>query len=123
MQRVACFVIAAGKVRGQDSAMTERLYIGSNGNVAAVEIGTGTEIWRTKLKPGFLSATSYADVTVLDHGEKVFAGSNGHLFCLDANSGEILWHNELEGLGHNDVTLSIGGRSVQIITKVQRQSN
>ena len=103
--------------------MGEHLYIGSNGNVAAIEIGTGTEIWRTKLKPGLLSATSYADVTVLDHDGKVFAGSNGHLFCLDANSGEILWHNELEGLGHNDVTLSIGGRSIQVVTKVQRQNN
>jgi outer membrane protein assembly factor BamB len=103
--------------------MAEHLYIGSNGYVAAIEIGTGTEIWRTPLKPGFLSATNYADVTVLDHEGKVFAGSSGHLFCLDAESGEILWHNELEGMGHNDVTLSIGGRTVQVVTKVERQNN
>ena len=101
--------------------MSQPLYIGSNGNVAAIDADTGVEIWRTKLKPGFLSATSYADVTVLDHEGKVFAGSMGHLFCLDAQSGDLLWHNELEGLGHNDVTLSIAGRSVQVVTKVEHR--
>jgi outer membrane protein assembly factor BamB len=102
--------------------MSQRLFIGSNGNVAAIDIDSGVEIWRTKLKPGFLSATSYADVTVLDYDGKVFAGSNGHVFCLDSDSGEILWHNELEGLGHNDITLSIAGRSVQVVTKVERRN-
>jgi hypothetical protein len=102
--------------------VNQHLFIGSNGFVAAIELSSGVELWRTKLKPGVLSATNYADVAVLDHEEKVFAGCNGHLFCLDARSGEILWHNELDGMGHNDVTLSIGGRSVQILNKVQRHN-
>jgi len=84
---------------------------------------SGTELWRTKLVTGMLSATAYQDVSVLDHDGKVFAGCHGHLFCLDARSGEVLWHNKLDGLGHNDVTLSIAGRSVQAVRKVHNQSN
>jgi outer membrane protein assembly factor BamB len=99
--------------------VTQHLYLGCNGNVAAIDVSTGTELWRTKLKPGVLSATSHEDVAVLDHDGKVYAGCNGHLFCLDADSGEIVWHNPLSGIGHNDVTLSIGGRSIQIMNKVR----
>jgi outer membrane protein assembly factor BamB len=62
-------------------------------------------------------------VAVLDHDGKVYAGCNGHLFCLDAESGEIVWHNPLSGIGHNDVTLSIGGRSIQIMNKVRHHQS
>jgi hypothetical protein len=99
------------------------LFVGCNGKVAAIDLTTGAELWRTKLKSGVLSATSLEDVAVLDQGDKVYAGCNGHLFCLNATTGEILWHNQLEGMGYNDVTLSIDGRSVQATRKVVRQSN
>lgn len=93
----------------------EHLYIGSNGHVAALDPTTGTEIWRTKLGGGMFSTTGSQDVCVLEHDGRVFAGSAGHLFCLDAASGTVLWHNELSGLGHNDVTLAIAGKSVQFV--------
>lgn len=83
----------------------------------------GVELWRTKLTTGSISATTRQDVSVLDHDGKVFAGCHGHLFCLDARSGEVLWHNKLEGLGYNDVTLTIAGRSVQAVRKVHQQNN
>lgn len=98
--------------------MSVHLYIGCNGYVAAVDAKSGAEVWRKKLSTGVMSATSHEDVAVLDHGDVIFAGCHGHLFCLSATSGEVLWHNKLEGLGYNDVTLSIGGRSVQAVRKV-----
>ena len=103
----------------QNAEMNQHLFLGCNGNVAAVDVSSGVELWRTKLKPGMMSATNYADVAVLDHDDKVYAGCNGHLFCLSAQTGEILWHNDLKGIGHNDVTLSIGGRSIQVMQKVK----
>ena len=103
--------------------MTERLYIGTNGHVLAIDPASGVEMWRTKLMSGIFSATAAQDVSVLDLGEKLFAGSNGHLFCLSAQTGEVLWHNELQGLGNNDVTLSIGGRSIQVMHKVHHHQH
>ena len=100
--------------------MSEHLYIGTNGHVSAIDPASGAELWRTKLMSGIFSATVSQDVSVLDHGDKIFAGSNGHLFCLSAQTGEILWHNELEGLGNNDVTLTIGGRSIQMMHKTHQ---
>jgi outer membrane protein assembly factor BamB len=45
----------------------------------------------------------------------VFAGSQGHLFCLDAATGAMLWQNGLKGMGYNDVTLAIAGKSIQFV--------
>jgi outer membrane protein assembly factor BamB len=89
------------------------LYIGCNGHVVAVDPSDGREIWRTGLKAGFFGTAALVDVCVLESNGTVYAGSNGHLFALDGKTGDILWHNQLEGLGHNDVTLSIAGASVQ----------
>ena len=95
----------------------ELLYIGSNGHVAAIDPETGGEEWRTVLSSGGLFATTTAaDVTVIQHGNRVFAGCYGHLFCLDAATGKVIWQNGLKGMGYNDVTLSIGGRSVQFVS-------
>jgi outer membrane protein assembly factor BamB len=112
-----------GVQNDQNDGMTQHLFLGCNGNVSAVDVSSGVEVWRTKLKPGVMSATNYQDVAVLDHEGKVYAGCNGHLFCLDAATGSVLWHNELKGIGHNDVTLSIGGRSIQVMQKVRHHQS
>lgn len=92
-------------------------FIGCNGYVAAVNPYDGAEVWRTRLKPGILSATSHEDVCILEHENRVYAGCGGHLFCLDGVLGKILWHNDLKGLGYNDVALAMAGKSIQIVTK------
>ncbi|HJW72800.1 MAG TPA: PQQ-binding-like beta-propeller repeat protein [Geothrix sp.] len=68
------------------------LVIGVGGHAVAVDSFSGTELWRTKLKPSSL-------VTVYQREDKVFAGAGGELFCLDAASGQVLWQNKLKGLG------------------------
>ena len=103
--------------------MNPPLVIGSNGYVAAIDVTTGSELWRTKLQTGVFSATAHADVSVLVQDNFVFAGSHGHLFCLDAENGTILWHNELKGMGYNDVALAMQNVSVQFLQKVVRSSN
>jgi outer membrane protein assembly factor BamB len=99
------------------------LYIGCNGHVAAISIETGQEIWRRELSTGFFSATGHQDVCILEHQGRVYAGCYGHLFALDANTGDILWHNELKGMGYNDVTLAIAGRSVQFVSTHSHSSH
>lgn len=102
----------------------EPLIIGTNGSVAAVDPTTGDILWSTSLKTGGLfSSTSHQDVSVLVKGGIIFAGGAGHLFCIDASSGKILWHNPLTGLGHNDISLTMDGVSVQFLQKVERQNS
>lgn len=103
--------------------MTRQIYIGINGLVAALDTNSGVELWRTELSTGMLSATGMQDVAVLDHADRVYAGCHGHLFCLNASDGQVLWHNELKGMGHNDVTLSIGGRSIQVMHQVHHHNS
>jgi len=93
------------------------LYIGCNGHVAAVDPATGREKWRTELRTGtVLSGNSRQDVCILEHERRVYAGTHGHLFCLDAETGRIRWTNELKGMGYNDVTLAMAGKSVQYVS-------
>lgn len=78
------------------------IIIGLGGHVAAIDPGSGVEIWRTKLRgSGF--------VTILQTDERVYAGAGGQLFCLDASSGSILWSNPLKGLGLGVVAFSNSG--------------
>lgn len=91
------------------------LYIGCNSQVAAIDPNSGQEVWRTPLETGFFGATTQ-DVCLLEHEGKVFAGCYGHLFALDGRTGEVLWHNELEGMGYNDVTLAMVGKSIQYVS-------
>jgi outer membrane protein assembly factor BamB len=55
-------------------------------------------------------------VCVLEHDGRIYAGSHGHLFCLDVETGRIRWTNELKGMGYNDVTLAMAGKSVQYVS-------
>jgi len=103
--------------------MNNTLFIGSNGYVAAVDVMTGQERWRTKLQSGAFTATGHSDVSVIVRGGFVFAGSQGHLFCLDAESGGVVWHNELGGMGYNDVSLALENVSIQYLQKVERHSS
>ena len=102
--------------------MEQNLYIGCNGHVSAIDPQTGAELWRTKLKPGVLSATNFEDVSVIVRDEIIYAGCNGHLFALSID-GRILWHNPLSGIGHNDISLAFEGQSIQYIKKVVHSSS
>ena len=84
--------------------------------MAAIDPKTGREVWRTELpSAGFFAGTSSSDVCVLEHEGQVFVGCNGYVFALDGATGDVLWENGLEGMGHNDVTLSIAGKSIQFV--------
>jgi outer membrane protein assembly factor BamB len=74
------------------------LYIGIGRHVVAIQMSTGQELWRTKLK----MSASYTTITVRPEG--IFAGANGHLFCLDPATGAIRLRNALDGLGHSIIS-------------------
>ena len=102
----------------------ELLFIGTNGRVSAINPSTGSIVWSTELDEGsFLTSTGGQDVSVLVHQGTVYAGCYGHLFGLDAASGNVLWHNELKGQGHNDISLTMDGVSVQFLQKVVRRQS
>jgi outer membrane protein assembly factor BamB len=116
------FVIAFGGWGFIVGGMDERLFIGTNGHVCAIDARSGQEVWRTRLQEGIMSATTAADVSVLVRDGVIYAGSQGHLFAL-SSAGEILWHNSLKGLNFNDISLAFEGQSVQFLQKTVRSSN
>ena len=101
------------------------IYIGISGHACAIDTGTGATLWKTALPTQgvFGESTPRADTSVIVRDGFVFAGVFGNLFCLDAKTGRILWKNELPGLGYNEVCLAMEGVSLQILTRVVKQSN
>jgi len=86
---------------------SQLLIVGIGGHVVAIDPGSGSELWRTKLKGRDF-------VTVSPAGARVFAGAGGELFCLDADSGQILWNNKLKGLGTGLVTFASSGEAAAV---------
>jgi len=76
------------------ATLSNHLFIGIGGHAVALDVGTGEELWRTKLKGGSGTATTVAIIA-----GKLYAGSGGEVFRLDLSTGQILWRNKLPGLG------------------------
>jgi outer membrane protein assembly factor BamB len=83
------------------------LYVGASKYVAAIDVLTGLELWRTKLPQG--SGT----VCVLYAHGCVFASVTGHLYRLAPEDGRVLWHNGLRGMGLGLVTMAAEGLDTQ----------
>ena len=74
-------------------------WVGVGGSVVAVDIATGSERWRTRLKRGNSRVGLAADA------DRILATAAGEVFCLDATTGRILWRNRLRGLGLGGATV------------------
>jgi outer membrane protein assembly factor BamB len=101
----------------------EIIIIGCNGFVLALNLETGVEKWRVKLRSGVLSSSRGSDVSVLVDENRVYAGCNGRIYALHINDGYMLWQNELNGIGFNEVALAMQGVNTQFITRVEHHTN
>ncbi len=75
------------------------VYLGIGGHAVAVDLSTGQEIWRRKVKGGQLT-------TVVVAADRLLVTAGGEIWCLDRESGAELWHNRLKGLGVGLVTVA-----------------
>ena len=83
-----------------------KLYIFSNGRVAAIDKRDGSIIWETNFKEYGLSAIGYAIGQIVEDGDKLYLAVYGHLLCLSAADGSLIWKNELKGWGYNFVSIA-----------------
>ena len=77
----------------QNMKVIQPLYLGTKAHVACIDMLTGEEVWRTKIK-------SSSVISVVVEKGIVVAHARGSLFGLDKSSGVILWTNGLAGLGY-----------------------
>ena len=75
------------------------IFVGIKSSVVALDVRTGEEVWRSKLKGSEF-------VTVLWDGESLVAANAGEVFALDAETGMVLWNNKLKGMGMGLVSLA-----------------
>ena len=78
------------------------VYVGIKGHVMALDVATGAERWRTKLKGSDF-------VHVVSDGSRLFAAVRGEIFCLDGATGAVLWNNRLPGMGMGLASVLPGG--------------
>jgi outer membrane protein assembly factor BamB len=96
-------------------AQRDAIFVGIRGTVLALDPGTGTELWRATLKPGYF-------VNVGFDGQRVIATTRGEVFALDPATGHVLWNNRLEGLGISFVTIA-GSSQVPAMAQSQQNSD
>jgi len=92
------------------------LYVGTKGHVCALDIKSGTELWRADLGHGVVGS----EVSLIVADGRVFAGAGGYITALDAQTGKTLWSNDLKGLGFNHVALAMVGQSIQYRTREEQ---
>jgi len=95
--------------------LADRLFIGLGGHIVAVDVASGSEIWRTRLKGADV-------VTVCVSGNRVLGGTKGELFCVDPTTGDILWHNRLKGLGTGILAFASSGDEVVAAAKAAQEA-
>ena len=81
---------------------SDRLFIGVGGHIVSVDVGSGQELWRTKVGTASIS-------TVHLQNGRLYGAAAGELVCLDPATGTIHWRNKLKGLGLGVVVFAGSG--------------
>ncbi len=79
---------------------TEMVFIGFNGNAAALDRISGEILWRWSAPKG----SGYASL-LLD-GDSLLAAVNGYTYCLDPRTGQQLWFNPMKGFGYGVTSIA-----------------
>lgn len=95
----------------------EKIYIGSNGKLAAINPQNGEIIWQVKLTSSFNS-----DVSIIEKDNYLFVGCYGKIYGVNKQNGEILWTNELSGWGYGNIGIANEGISIQHKSKNAMES-
>ncbi len=83
-----------------------KLFILSNGRVAAIDKKTGEIAWEVKLKEYIKTTLSYAVGQIFLEDDKLYIGVSGILLCLSAKDGSFHWKNELKGWGYSFISIA-----------------
>ncbi len=82
--------------------MHDRLFIGTNCHVMAVDRESGDVLWKRRIHKSVNSTL----VTLLLHGQRIYAGCHKRVVCLTADTGTVLWDTSLSKLAE-PVTLAL----------------
>lgn len=83
-----------------------KLFILSNGRVAAIDKKSGEIAWEVKLRQYTKASLSYAVGQIVLEDDKLVIGVSGILFCLSARDGSLIWKNELKGWGYSFISIA-----------------
>jgi outer membrane protein assembly factor BamB len=68
-----------------------RVYVGDfEGNIRAIDLKDGRELWKVKTKDGFVTAAAFHE------GRVVIGDFSGQVYCMDAATGKQLWTREMD---------------------------
>lgn len=97
--------------------LDQLVYVGLNGDVAALDRDTGKIVWTNdELKTGY--------VTLLLDGDRLIVSSNGYIYCLHPLTGKILWNNKTKGFGYGVASLlSVRGQSSQTVLQAAEEED
>ena len=94
----------------------ELVFVGFNGNAAALDRRSGEVMWRWDAPKG----SGY--VSLLQDGDSLFAAVNGYTYCLDPRTGQQLWFNPMKGFGYGVTSIATAAGHTPHAQLAQRES-
>ncbi len=94
----------------------ELVFVGFNGNVAALDRRSGEVMWRWDAPKG----SGY--VSLLLDGDSLFAAVNGYTYCLDPRTGQQVWFNPMKGFGYGVTSIATASGHTPHAQLAQRAS-
>ena len=94
--------------------VTNLVFVGLKGSVAALDRSTGTRVWETALK-----GSDFVNLMLSEN--ELYAATKGEIFCLDPATGQISWHNPLKGLGLGLVSIAAPGSQANPMALFKRK--
>jgi outer membrane protein assembly factor BamB len=97
--------------------LSDLLFLGLNGRVAAIDRESGEIVWEWTAKdPDKKRAVGGFMTLLVDQGQ-LFASANGYTYRLDPVTGDELWANPLRGWGVGPTALATStAASQQVLT-------
>ena len=85
--------------------LDDRVFLGFNKRVAALDKRTGQLVWDWKAPKGW----SYVSLLLVDD-ETLIVSVDGYTYCLDPATGHQMWRNDLQGFGTGVVSIVAAGQ-------------
>lgn len=103
---------------------SSKIYIFSNGRVAAIDKKSGGIAWEVKLKDVTKIAkwSSYSVGQLSEDETKLYIGVSGVIICLDKKDGRLLWENPLKGWGYGFISIAGTDSSAASAAQHQKQA-
>ncbi|MEM1186059.1 MAG: PQQ-binding-like beta-propeller repeat protein [Planctomycetota bacterium] len=99
----------------ESSPVGKLIFAAGKNKVVGIDADTGQELWRTEIKRGFFSSSSFCTMTL--QGSFLYVAAGKYVTKLDAWTGHEIWiRDSLKSMGPLPMIVAGEGNAAQTVT-------